>query len=79
MDGVRKWIGSGSSASRRKARIESRQNMRSKSLKREDSSKDPKSTEEMAHRNLNPVVPENEEAEYLGYDSIRDLIRECLR
>ena len=52
--------------------------MQASALRREDSSKDPKSTEEMAHRNLNPVVPENEEAEYLGYDSLRTSIREYI-
>lgn len=66
MDGVRKWIGSSAPSGRHSARIESRQDHKSKISKREDLPTNSKATEAMALRNLNPVVSPEEEAEYQG-------------
>ncbi|KAI0691187.1 polyphosphoinositide phosphatase [Cytidiella melzeri] len=65
MDGVRRWIGSGSS-SRNKQHVESRHAPASKTLKHEHRP-DKNSTEYIATASLDPVVPPEEEQEYTDY------------
>jgi phosphatidylinositol 3,5-bisphosphate 5-phosphatase len=66
MDGVRRWIGSGASATRSKQHVESRHAPTSKTSKREHIP-DKNSTEYIATALLDPVVPLEEEQEYTDY------------
>lgn len=62
-------MGQGAPSRRHHGRIESGQDQKSKVSKREAKPNDNNTTEYMAQRNLDPVVPHQEEAEYEGYAS----------
>ena len=66
MDGVRRWIRSGSPLRRASVRVESRSDTSSKASKL-DSRPDKTSTEYIATALLNPVVPTEEKQEYKDY------------
>lgn len=66
MDGVRRWIASGSPSSRNKQHVESRNAPASKTFKMEHRP-DKNSTGYIATALLDPVVPPEEEKEYTDY------------
>lgn len=66
MDGVRRWIGSGSPSSRNKQHTESRHSPKSRTFKLEHRP-DKTSTQYIATALLDPAVPPEEEQEYTDY------------